>query len=261
VINIEIVQGGEQRMPLKDLNQEKFIRPTKEEQRFTAVVVDRDSMGSGLLADVLCRELNCDAIGVPSAELWRRIGSGKTDVVVISADLNFKPGTGFSLATSVSTAYPDLPIVILLEQPTQEATLDAFRTGARGVFNRQMSKSDFVDCVEHVRKGFIWAGGEETKFLLEALKSFPSSSGLRNGALPSLTEREMQVVRAAAKGNTNKAIAAELSLSEHTVKNYLFRAFEKLGVSSRVELLFYLTVRGYSFGPSMTQQSIEDVTE
>jgi hypothetical protein len=42
-------------------------------------------------------------------------------------------------------------------------------------------------------------------------------------------------------------IASELNLSEHTVKNYLFRAFEKLGVSSRIELLFYLTMRGHTF--------------
>jgi len=41
-------------------------------------------------------------------------------------------------------------------------------------------------------------------------------------------------------------------LSEHTVKNYLFRAFEKLGVSSRVELLFYLTIRGHTFGAATT---------
>jgi DNA-binding NarL/FixJ family response regulator len=47
---------------------------------------------------------------------------------------------------------------------------------------------------------------------------------------------------------TNKIIAAELGLSEHTVKNYLFRSFEKIGVSNRVELLFYLTLRGHSVG-------------
>jgi DNA-binding NarL/FixJ family response regulator len=52
-------------------------------------------------------------------------------------------------------------------------------------------------------------------------------------------------VQCAAKGKTNRAIASDLQLSEHTVKNYLFRAFEKLGVSNRVELLFYLTMRGH----------------
>ena len=63
-----------------------------------------------------------------------------------------------------------------------------------------------------------------------------------------MTYREQQVVQAAARGKTNKVIASELGLSEHTVKNYLFRAFDKLGVSNRVELLFYLTMRGHTPG-------------
>jgi len=65
------------------------------------------------------------------------------------------------------------------------------------------------------------------------------------------------VVQCAARGRTNKAIASELCLSEHTVKNYLFKAFEKLGVSSRVELLFYLAIRGYSFGQPRVEQENE----
>jgi DNA-binding NarL/FixJ family response regulator len=52
------------------------------------------------------------------------------------------------------------------------------------------------------------------------------------------------VVHHAAQGKTNKAIARELGLSEHTVKNYLFHVFDKLGVSNRIELLFYLTTKG-----------------
>jgi DNA-binding NarL/FixJ family response regulator len=86
-------------------------------------------------------------------------------------------------------------------------------------------------------------------FLLEALKSLPAPVELTEIDSSTLTKRELQVVQCAATGQTNKAIASELGLSEHTVKNYLFRAFEKLGVSSRVELLFYLTVRGHSFSP------------
>ena len=115
------------------------------------------------------------------------------------------------------------------------------------MFSRQRPMAEFLHCVEHVRKGFIWAGRQETNALLEAFRSIPAPDVLTAKNSPSLTARELQVVKCAARGKTNKAIAAELGLSEHTVKNYLFRAFEKLGVSSRVELLFYLTVGGHTF--------------
>ena len=54
-----------------------------------------------------------------------------------------------------------------------------------------------------------------------------------------LTKREEDVVRLVAEGLQNREIAKELKLSEHTVKNYLFHIFDKLGVSSRVELVLY----------------------
>jgi DNA-binding CsgD family transcriptional regulator len=60
------------------------------------------------------------------------------------------------------------------------------------------------------------------------------------GDIDSLSRRELEVVRHAGEGLANKDIADKMGLSEHTVKNYLFRAFEKVGVSSRVELLFYM---------------------
>ena len=52
-----------------------------------------------------------------------------------------------------------------------------------------------------------------------------------------LTEREQAVVHLVAEGPSNREIAAQLNLSQHTVKNYLFRIFDKIGVSSRVELV------------------------
>ena len=54
-----------------------------------------------------------------------------------------------------------------------------------------------------------------------------------------LSRREQEVVRCVAEGLSNREIAQRLGLTEHTVKNYLFRIFDKLGVSSRVELILY----------------------
>jgi DNA-binding NarL/FixJ family response regulator len=59
-----------------------------------------------------------------------------------------------------------------------------------------------------------------------------------------LTSREEQVVALVADGLSNRDVASELGLSEHTVKKYLFRIFEKLGISSRVELVLYALNQG-----------------
>ena len=230
-------------MSSKAVDREKVFQiGRRTEPAFCVLIVDRDSMSSGLLADALVRDLECDAIALRSSSLLQALGARDVDLVVISADLNGKSSAGFDLARTVACAHPKIPIVVLLDQASQNAVINAFRSGARGLFNRQGSLAEFVDCVERVRRGCIWAGGEETSFLLDAFRSIPASIALPEGNALLLTTRESQVVRHAATGKTNKAIASEMGLSEHTIKNYLFRAFEKLGVSSRVELLFHLTI-------------------
>jgi two-component system nitrate/nitrite response regulator NarL len=203
-------------------------------------------MSGDLLATALMRDRNCQASAVRSADLLDSMANGEAELVVIGADLNHDTRTGFDLAHLVRRAYPLVPIVILLNLSTHDSVLSAFRSGARGVFSRQQPVADFIDCVEQVRKGFIWAGAQETTFLLDALSSVPYLNTPMASEQLLLTVRELQVVKCAARGKTNKVIACELGLSEHTVKNYLFRAFEKLGVSNRIELLFYLTIRGHT---------------
>jgi len=231
------------------LQQEKYLKITQRgEPGFRVVIVGRDSLTGSLLADSLIHNLNCDAVTARHSDVLRLLGSTVVDLVIISADLNSNSGAGFELASAVSSGYPSVPIIVLLDEPLNDLVIRAFLSGARGVLNPQDSISEFMDCVEHVRKGSIWATREVSNVLLEAFRSIPAPSLLTKDDSPALSTRELQVVQCAARGRTNKAIASELCLSEHTVKNYLFKAFEKLGVSSRVELLFYLTIRGHSFG-------------
>jgi DNA-binding NarL/FixJ family response regulator len=75
-----------------------------------------------------------------------------------------------------------------------------------------------------------------------------------------LTKREEDVVRLLAEGLQNRDIARELKLSEHTIKNYLFHIFDKLGVSSRVELVLY-AVSTTKRTPTFGVQSVEPETE
>jgi DNA-binding CsgD family transcriptional regulator len=100
--------------------------------------------------------------------------------------------------------------------------------------------SDLLKCIDRVSPGEIWASRSEIDYLFSALRGTPGSRMIGCEENEILTKRESEVVRQPGEGLSNREIAKKLGLSEHTVKNYLFRAFEKIGVSSRVELLFYL---------------------
>jgi len=79
----------------------------------------------------------------------------------------------------------------------------------------------------------------ELEFLLELLIGMKPMEVRNSGGMALLTPRERDVVRHAAEGMRNQEIALKLNLSEHTVRNYLIRIFDKLGISSRVELVLY----------------------
>lgn len=206
-------------------------------------------MTAELLAGALEREGRWQAGAVRSLQLLSVLNTRPADLIIISADLDADEKSGFALVEAISRAYPKILTVVIVDQSTRGAVIEAFRCGARGVVSREQPISVFLSCIEQVRRGYIWAGGKEAEFLLDGIRSIPASNVIVADAANPLTDRELQVVQCAATGKTNKVIATELRLSEHTVKNYLFRAFEKLGVSSRVELLFYLTMRGHKFGP------------
>ena len=79
---------------------------------------------------------------------------------------------------------------------------------------------------------------------MELISEVPSLRVLNSNGANLLTPREEQVVALVAEGLGNRPIARELNLSEHTIKKYLFRIFEKLGISSRVELVLYAVNNG-----------------
>jgi len=212
------------------------------------LIAERDPMSADLLAGALSGEGWCRASAIDVADLLSSLAAGGTDLVVISADLDPRGPSGLSLAESVLRGHPTIPVVVILTRSTPSSVLSAFRSGARGVVSREQPIALFLQCIDHVRKGLIWAAGKEADLLLDVVRNLPAPSLMGSDPASALTARELQIVQGAAAGKTNKAIAQELNLSEHTVKNYLFRIFEKLGITSRIELLFYLTFRGHAPG-------------
>jgi DNA-binding NarL/FixJ family response regulator len=198
-------------------------------------------MGSQLLADFLARDPRFDIVAVATAaNVLSTVTTRQPLIALISADLDSDVKKGLQITRNLRRRHPSIRIVILLETGTRESVIAAFRCGASGVFSRTNPLPELFTCIERVSHGEIWASSSHCEFLLEALRNTPSCEGITSGRLDLLSHRELQVAECAAQGQSNKQIADRLGLSEHTVKNYLFRVFEKLGVSSRFELLFLL---------------------
>ena len=90
----------------------------------------------------------------------------------------------------------------------------------------------------------MWASNRQLEYLVETVTQVPSLRVVNSNGGKLLTGREEQVVALVADGLSNRDVARELGLTENTVKKYLFRIFDKIGVSSRVELVLYAVTRG-----------------
>ncbi len=146
---------------------------------------------------------------------------------------------------TIHYACPQVPKIVLLDADTRQIVVQAFRSGARGIFC--LSDSSFpslCEGIEQVHRGEIWASLRQLGYLLDSVCQTPSLQVLTASGEKLLTSREEQVVALVADGLSNRNVAAELGLSEHTVKKYLFRIFEKLGISNRVELVLYAVHHG-----------------
>jgi len=131
-------------------------------------------------------------------------------------------------------------VVMLLDKDERELVVEILRKGARGIFCRTGSFKDLRKCIERVRDGQIWANNTQVQYIVEALVQAPASRVIRGKLAIPLSKREKEVARLVAAGLSNRGVSEKLGLSEHTVKNYLFGIFEKLGISTRIELVLYI---------------------
>jgi DNA-binding NarL/FixJ family response regulator len=207
------------------------------------VVADSTRIHTQLLADALRndRGLQVVASASNSAELMATVTRVPIDVVVISHNLDNQPGHGTEVLREMRALRPQIKGVILLESSNPQEVLECFRAGARGIFSKQERLESLCKCIRSVHEGQIWARSVDLDHALDALANSPLVRATNHKGIELLSARERQVIQHVAGGMSNREIAHALQLSPHTVKNYLFRIFDKLGVSSRTELL-YLTM-------------------
>jgi len=210
------------------------------------LVADSNTMQSQLLISALRRhpEFRIAACKMDTASILRAVTDKVPRVALLSLNGTQASDTVMTIRR-FHLSHPEISKVLLVESCDRDLVVSAFRSGVRGIFTINDANLRLLcKCLLRVAAGQIWANTEQLNYIFDLISEVPSLRVLNVSGDSLLTPREEQVVALVADGLSNRNVATELGLSEHTVKKYLFRIFEKLGISNRVELVLYAVHHG-----------------
>jgi len=187
------------------------------------------------------QQLHAVACAVSKTDIFHCLSRGNVDVALINADLEDGHMTGLDVLPEIHTSYQRTPVVSLFDTWNDDLIVHAFRAGAAGVFCRSEKNLDMLwKCISAVHEGQVWANSVQMQLLLRTLRKATPIRPHSSPGMNLLATRETQVANLVVEGLATKEIAKRLGITEHTVSNYLFRIYNKLGISSRVELVLYI---------------------
>jgi two-component system nitrate/nitrite response regulator NarL len=219
---------------------------TARRERIRVLIADDSRMSCHLLKSAIMRSrfvFDVIACATTRIEILQFLKTGQVDIALVNQDLADGPFMGFQIVNELRVSFPKTRVVLLLKSVPDDMIVDAFRSGAKGVFCRAEPLPSLCKCIRSVHQGQIWANSEQLHLLLEALISATPLRAANFQGRSLLTRREDEVVNLVTDGLSNKAIGQNLGITEHTVSNYLFKIYDKLGISSRVELVLYTLTR------------------
>jgi DNA-binding NarL/FixJ family response regulator len=157
------------------------------------------------------------------------------DIVIFEAALSPNPADAVS---DLLRQNASCRLVIVLQEPDQEMTLDLFRRGAHSIVSREVEPELLVECLRAVAQGEPWLESRSVAWVMQAYRTQGARSA---GSRPkvSLTPKESLIVSCVTQGMKNKEIAVRVGTTEQVVKNYLRKVYDKLGVADRLELALY----------------------
>ena len=207
------------------------------------LVADSGAIQSQLLTRALKsrRDFQVSAVALEMTTVQDFLQANQVDVVLIAATRL----PDLSLLYWLRLSYPRIASVLLVDSDDRELVVNALRAGAKGIF--LFTETPFpmlCKCIQCVFRGEVWINSQQMNYVLDALTEVPTLRVVNSNGRFLLTPREEQVVALVADGLTNRGVATELGLSEHTIKKYLLRIFDKVGISSRVELVLYAMTHG-----------------
>ena len=213
---------------------------TSERQLRLLVVDDHEVVRQGLVA-MLERRPNFQVVAeagtvAESIEMARR---HQPDLVVMHVRL--PDGSGIEACREIRAEMPATRVVILTSYPDEEAVFSAIVAGASGYLLKQVRGRDLVAALESVARGESLLDPAVTEKVLERVRRI--ATGGATDELAQLTAQEQKILLLVAEGKTNKEIAAEVFLSDKTVKNYVSSILSKLNLQRRAQAAAYIAKR------------------
>ena len=155
---------------------------------------------------------------------------------IILLDLAMPVRSGLEALRELSEPPNTTRVILLTAAIERDQIVEALQLGARGIVLKESATQILFKSIRHVMDGEIWVGRESVDDLLQLLKELKEPAAPRRKEKFGLTPRELDIVSAIVNGSSNRTIATQFSISEQTVKNHLSSIFDKMGVSTRLEL-------------------------
>ncbi len=155
----------------------------------------------------------------------------RPDLVIM--DVRLPDGSGIEACREIRSEMPATRVVMLTSYPDEEAVLSAIVAGASGYLLKQVRARDLVAALEVVGNGGSLLDPAVTERVLERIRRVAASD--EPDELAGLTTQERRILALVAEGKTNKEIAAEVYLSDKTVKNYVSSILSKLNLERRAQ--------------------------
>ncbi len=201
------------------------------------IVDDHEVVRQGLVALLSRRpefQVVAEAGTVADAiELARRF---QPDLVVM--DVRLPDGSGIEACREIRAERPETRVVILTSYPDEDAVLSAIVAGASGYLLKQVRARDLVAALETVGRGESLLDPAVTGRVLERVRRIATAD--QPDELAQLTAQEQKILLLVAEGKTNKEIAADVFLSDKTVKNYVSSILAKLNLERRAQAAAYM---------------------
>lgn len=218
-------------------------------EKIQVVIVDDHSLCRRGLTELLTHRYNINVVGSTDNgdELCALLREHRLDLIIM--DLRMEPVNGLGLLGRIRKEGFLTPVLILTMSDAESDLANALRAGVRGYLLKDMSPDDVVDAIKRVAAGELVVAPAMTAKMIGILQNGSQDQASKN-ILKSLTEREREILKLLAHGESNKAIALKLGISNDTVKQHVRHILTKLNLTSRVEaaVLFAVDQKGSEGG-------------